>query len=401
MRDTAVVPPVGADLAAEGRRLANSGLAERAIVVSYQPTPKALIVIAANGDSIDAVRVEIDRDSLSALIADFREAVQAGGPVRTAARVARSLERTRGVLGVRSGVSGSLAAEVSRLLIPPRIRDRMASVSDVLIVPQGAIALVPFAALVLTDSARPLGLTHSIHYAPSLAIAREIELRRNASDPSGRLGDEALVAGNPTMPIVRSAGGARLRLDPLPGAAAEADSVARQLHTTALKGAAASEAAVRRRLPSSRVVHLATHGFAYSAESQARRSFVALAPGEGRDGLLTVGEIFDDPALRLHAELVVLSACETGLGDLKQAEGTIGLQRAILARGARSVLVSLWSVSDQATMMLMKSFYTHWINDRDRPAKAEALRRAQAEVRAKPAFEHPRFWAAFQLVGAR
>lgn len=74
---------------------------------------------------------------------------------------------------------------------------------------------------------------------------------------------------------------------------------------------------------------------------------------------------------------------------------------AAVARGARSVLVSLWSVSDEATELLMRGFYRHWIEDADRPSKAEALRRAQEEVRATQGFEHPRYWAAFQLVGAR
>ncbi len=127
---------------------------------------------------------------------------------------------------------------------------------------------------------------------------------------------------------------------------------------------------------------------------------MALAPDERNDGRLTVGEILDDPALQLEAELVVLSACQTGLGDLKEAEGTVGLQRAFLAKGARSVLVSLWSVSDVVTEELMKRFYTHWLEDEDGPSKAEALRRAQEEVRETPGWEHPRYWAAFQLVGA-
>lgn len=98
---------------------------------------------------------------------------------------------------------------------------------------------------------------------------------------------------------------------------------------------------------------------------------------------------------------MVLSACQTGLGNLKQAEGTVGLQRAFMARGARSLLVSLWSVSDDATALLMERFYQHWLGDRDQPAKSEALRRAQADVRGTKGFEAPRFWAPFQLVGGR
>jgi len=149
------------------------------------------------------------------------------------------------------------------------------------------------------------------------------------------------------------------------------------------------------------LIHLATHGYAFASEGLVRKSFVALAPGSGHDGVLTVGEILDDSALTLSAELVTLSACQTGLGDLKQAEGTVGLQRAFLAKGARSVLVSLWSVSDVVTNLLMRRFYSHWLEDRDAPSKADALRRAQDDVRRTPGYTHPRFWAAFQLVGAR
>jgi CHAT domain-containing protein len=84
------------------------------------------------------------------------------------------------------------------------------------------------------------------------------------------------------------------------------------------------------------------------------------------------------------------------------SEGTLGLQRAFLAAGAQNVLVSLWSVSDDATALLLNAFYRHWLDDLDSPSKAEALRRAQEEVRGASGsrFHHPRYWAAFQLVGA-
>jgi CHAT domain-containing protein len=133
-----------------------------------------------------------------------------------------------------------------------------------------------------------------------------------------------------------------------------------------------------------------------------RDSYVALAPDSANDGLLTIGELLDDVP-KLSADLVVLSACQTGLGNLQRAEGTIGFQRALLAKGARSVLVSLWSVDDKATALLMRQFYAHWLGADEKPvrSKAEALRRAQADVRLTPGFASPRYWAAFQLVGAR
>src|SRR5207247_7834577 len=131
------------------------------------------------------------------------------------------------------------------------------------------------------------------------------------------------------------------------------------------------------------LVHLATHGRAYNSDALARASFVALAPDSAHpDGLLTVGDLLDEPTLTLHnAELIVLSACQTGLGNLKEAEGTVGLQRAFLARGARSVLVALWSVSDVVTNLLMRRFYSHWLEDRDAPSKADAFRPGQEGVR--------------------
>lgn len=199
------------------------------------------------------------------------------------------------------------------------------------------------------------------------------------------------------MPVLPGPDGRAARLGELPGAAREARWVAARLGARALTGPAATQTAVLARLPGARIVHLATHAYAFSAEARARDSFVALAPDAASDGLLTVGALLDGPSLT--ADLVVLSGCQTGLGHVTDSEGAVGLARAFLARGARSVLVSLWSVSDVATALLMRRFYAHWLGDADRPGKAEALRRAQADVRATPGYAHPRYWAAFQVVG--
>jgi CHAT domain-containing protein len=177
--------------------------------------------------------------------------------------------------------------------------------------------------------------------------------------------------------------------------------LARQLKTVALADSAASESVVRNRLPAAPLVHLATHGYAYQNEVRARDSWLALAPGRRDDGLFTVGEILDGPPLK--ADLVVLAACTSGLGNSTQAEGTVGFQRALLAKGARSVMVSLWTVDEAATARLMEVFYREWLGP-GHPAKSEALRRAQESVRTDrehPDWKHPSNWAAFQLVGAR
>jgi CHAT domain-containing protein len=308
----------------------------------------------------------------------------------------------------RAGLPGAWPSEaairLSEVLFPEEIRAGLPASGELLLVPHGPLNLIPFATLAigeLQEAQEPFGVRYALRFAPSLATLGQVETTSRAT----RAGDGspdlvgALVVGNPAMPEVSGAGGL-VRLSPLPGAEAEGRWVADLVETDLFTGPVATERSVRERLPEASLVHLATHGYAYSSEARARESFVALAPDAEHDGLLTVGEVLDDPALRLAAELVVLSACQTGLGDLKQSEGTVGLQRAFLAKGARSVLVSLWSVSDEATDLLMRGFYTHWLEDEDSPSKAEALRRAQEDVRVTPGFEHPRFWAAFQLVGA-
>jgi CHAT domain-containing protein len=266
----------------------------------------------------------------------------------------------------------------------------------VVIVPGGALNLVPFAALRLPDG-EYLGARYALRYGPSLAALVAAEARPPVDR---RALSGALVVGDPVMPTVTTYTGEQVELDPLPGAGREADAVAELLGTRALRGTAAGEQAVLALLPRAPLVHLATHGFAYAAEDRAHGSFVALAPGGGDDGLLTAAEVLSRPG-GLHAELVVLSACQSGLGNLQESEGTVGLQRAFLARGARTVMVSLWSVPDRATEALMRGFYTHWLRDADRPHKAEALRRAQDDLRRTPGMESPFFWAAFQLAGAR
>ncbi len=117
---------------------------------------------------------------------------------------------------------------------------------------------------------------------------------------------------------------------------------------------------------------------------------IALAPSGQDDGLLTSSEIFD---MKLDADLVVLSACDTGRGDIK-SDGVIGLSRSLITAGAPSIIVSLWAVSDDSTAMLMTEFYQ---NLRRNPDKAVALRNAMLSTMKK--HYHPRDWAAFTLIG--
>jgi CHAT domain-containing protein len=179
------------------------------------------------------------------------------------------------------------------------------------------------------------------------------------------------------------------QLSNLPGAEAEAKKIANFLKTRPLIGAEATKQRVLSQLVDANLVHIATHGlldnFGYDTPGA-----IALAPTHEDNGLLTAGEIIN---LELKANLVVLSACNTGQGDIR-GDGVVGLSRALLTAGSTSVIVSLWAVPDEPTAALMEEFYRLLAKDVDR---AQALR--QAMLKTKERYPDPLNWAAFTLIG--
>ena len=254
----------------------------------------------------------------------------------------------------------------------------------VIFLPQDSLFLVPFAAL-QDAQGNYLIQQHTILTAPAIQV---LQLTQQQKKP-GSTTQPALIVGNPTMPSVAiDPGDPAEQLPELPGAEAEAKAIAQFLKVPVLTGDRATETMVKQQMSRARLIHLSTHGLL--DDRRGISSAIALAPSSTDNGLLTAEEILD---LRLNADLVVLSACDTGRGKIT-GDGVIGLSRSLISAGAPSVLVSLWSVPDAPTASLMQAFYQ---NLQQNPDKAQALRQAMlTTMQRTPA---PRDWAAFTLIG--
>jgi len=180
----------------------------------------------------------------------------------------------------------------------------------------------------------------------------------------------------------------------------EALTIARLYGAAPLMERFATEAELRKQIESADLVHLATHAYLNPVRAMSSGLLLTMPEKEppigetDNDGVLQAWEIYSQ--LKLRAELVVLSACETGRGRLVRGEGIIGLTRALQYAGARSVVATQWKVDDRSAAMLMVAFHR---NLRLGMAKDEALRRAMALVRISKRKAHPYYWAAFFLTG--
>ncbi|MDM7954749.1 MAG: CHAT domain-containing protein [Cyanobium sp. CZS 25K] len=330
-----------------------------------------------------------------------------------------------------------LLARVSTLVLAP-LQPHLASSRQWFLAPDGELNRVPFAAL-----PSPV--------APGKTVGNSVNLRLLTTgrdllrfqEPAAR-GQAPLVMANPSfdrMGAQAKAGSAQVSLQPvnqqrsavvgsngwaaLPATVVEGQQIGVLLRTQPITG---SDATVLRLQSSTspRIVHIATHGFfapdqeikptdplaavaersqqiaGFVSEDPMLRSGLVLAganqPEADRtdDGYLTAAEA---TALQLEGtELVVLSACSTGQGDIRTGEGVYGLQRALTVAGARTTLLSLWKVDDKATAAFMEAFYKRL---KGGAGRADALAATQAEFRNHPntAWRQPYYWAAWQLVG--
>jgi CHAT domain-containing protein/tetratricopeptide (TPR) repeat protein len=252
--------------------------------------------------------------------------------------------------------------------------------SPVIFIPDGALYEVPFAALQDAQS-RYLIDIHTISVAPSLAVlAQTSQLKKRPIDKLA----STLVVGNPDFTRQQE----YKNLEPLPFSEVEANSVARLLNSNLLLGAAASKEAVLPLLSRARILHFATHGV--PDQSKGLNGAIVLTGTASDQGFLRAEEVVK---MKLNADLVVLSACDTGLGKIT-SDGVIGLSRSFIAAGTSSVIVSMWSVNDESTAFLMTAFYQYIGAGQ---GKSEALRNAMLKTKAK--YPNPYFWSGMTLIG--
>ncbi|HEX8071563.1 MAG TPA: CHAT domain-containing protein [Pyrinomonadaceae bacterium] len=360
----------------------------------------------------------------------------------------------RGVLaapGAQGGGAGpAAAARLANLVLAPAAAQLAGK--RLLVVADGALQYVPFAALSSpgADAYRPLITEHEIVTLPSASTAavlrRETHDRPPATKTLAVLADPVFTADDPRLAAVNAArpqgataaaprtaaavgpraktpgrparrglalGGAKTqgaddaggagfgaRIPRLPGTRAEAEQILALAPADARMQAfdfgASRAAAFDPALGAYRFVHFATHGFVDSQRPELSGIMLSMYDAQGRpqDGFLRAHEVYN---LKLAADVVVLSACQTGLGKEIRGEGLVGLTRGFMYAGAPRVVVSLWSVSDAATAELMARFYRGLLVDKLRPAAA--LQQAQVAMLRDGRYAAPFYWAAFTLQG--
>lgn len=319
---------------------------------------------------------------------------------------------------VARGQAQELLHQLSEALLQPVAT--LSSYKRVVIIPDGDLASVPFAALPTPglpqrqgargpERSASFGADHEVLVAPSASALHLLRRRgaKRAPPPSPLLavGDavfEATISSASVAAGKREPGSAStpLPLRRLPFARRELASIAALFGHRAgaplLGFEASKEGVLAQRLADFQVIHFATHGL-YDPEFPLLSAIVLStveANGAARDGFLRAYEL---RRLALRADLVVVSACQSARGKKLRGEGVVGLASSLLSAGAQQVLVSLWEVDDEATATLMEEFYRATV--RDGLSAASALRRAQEAIASRPFWKSPYYWAGFVLIG--
>ncbi len=361
-----------------GRDDATAGQQRNAVLAATESirkaAPQVASLIAVPPVSADALARLLEPDEVGIQYYGFGDRLFAltFGPQGTrgftlsAAGLLADIRDFRSALARRSPQADEIGRKLYARLIAPL--EPVLGNKALLIVPHGGLHYLPFAAL--SDGKGYLIEKHALRITSSASALQFLH------EPAAGTLPTALILGNPTLD--------------LPSAEDEARRLGRKIDKSrVLLRRDATRDAFLQMAPRYRMLHLATHGV--FEPQRPLESKIVLAPGKEGSGELNVSELY---GLTLNADLVTLSACETGLGRITDGGDVIGMTRGFLYAGSRSVVASLWPVADEATLQLMERFYANLA----RLNKRDALRAAQLETaRTMP---QPYFWAAFYLTGA-
>ncbi|XP_058972962.2 tetratricopeptide repeat protein 28-like [Pocillopora verrucosa] len=369
------------------------------LYISYEDRQVLLWVLKANGDiffrKTDQVKIDtLIAEQVCEVEGVFKKSAECFGVLPAANCEDRSLDdkvttslheesqaNLRGDETKGTGRSHHLCYEwivapVADLLTEP----------EIIIVPDRFSYRVPFAALRDEQAGKYLSEKYRIRIVPSLTTLRLIQ--ESPADYHSQTG--GLVVGDPTVGKVQY-NGRLIDIKPLFCASKEAEMVGQLLGVQPLLGRRATKQAVLQAIPSVSLIHLAAHGNPERGEIALSPQCTTNSTPQEEDYLLTMSDI---ERVQVRAKLVVLSCCHSGRGLVKK-EGVIGIARAFLASGARSVLVASWAIEDQATAKLMKNFYKHLVRGE---SASESLYRAVQWLRSN-GFSKPSQWAPFVLMG--
>ena len=388
-----------------------AALDEETLLLEYALGEKRSVLWAISRSGTRTVPSIPDGETIASLVKDYVE-----------------LER-KPLVGVDFDTHARLGKEIYRAILEP-VRSELKRAKRLIIVPDGTLYYLPFEALPIAEQASDerrvqniagttyLGAQYATSYAPSSSVLlalnrRSSQAHRVTQAPRSQIA----IFGSPILAQALHATGAAksecdrraAKLPQLPHSTEEVQQIAAVYGIPSNSSAVniGERASVKRLremdLTRYQILHFATHAIAADQITRFSQPALLLSPDENDDRCLGMSEILN---LRLDADLVVLSACETAVGRMYRGEGMAGLTSAFLYAGSRSVIASLWLVNDQSTSLFMASFYRHL---KEGQSKAEALRLARVDIMGRRVWSDalheeqslaaPYFWAPFVLVG--
>lgn len=350
------------------------GLKKGAAIIEYVAAEDRVFCFVVKKDDFTAIEIPVERKVITEEVAELlSSAVQSRG----------------------RGFNKKTAVQICDYLIDP-LDDKLKNISEIVIVPDGFLNYMPFEFLI--SGGLYLIEKYTISYAPSVNFFKIIGKKAVKEDRIAAFGDPDFNENMLARPNESAPARETTQWKNLPGSKYEAQAIGKIFgKSEVFLGKGATEERVKEKMAQYPLLHLATHGMLSDLRPLLYSSLIFAGaniqnPSMENDGYLRAAEVFN---CKTNAGLIVLSGCETGKGDVFSGEGLMGLSTAFFYAGARSLIVSLWSVDDAATSEFFKYFYEN-LKEKKMP-KASALRDAKLKLMKEK--KYPFYWAPFILIG--